>query len=94
MDNEERQEYLKDFVKGTVDEIFDESEAANWTPNELFDVAVWIFNDIVAGLSDQKIVPLDELKRRVQEKMKENIDDVFQQLKNHEQEIISPPEDA
>lgn len=68
MDNEERQEYLKDFVNGTVDEIFDESEAANWTPNELFDVAVWIFNYTVARLSDVKIVPLDELKRRVQEK--------------------------
>lgn len=85
MGNKERQEYLKDFANETVDEIFDESEVAKWTPNELFDVAVWIFNDIVAGLSDKKIVPLDELKRRVQEKMKENIDTVFKQLENHTQ---------
>ncbi len=81
MRDEERQEYLSDYVDGVVDEIFDESEAAKWNPNELFDVGTWIFNGIVAGLSDEKIVPIDELKRRVQEKMKENIDDLFQQLK-------------
>jgi len=81
MRDEERQEYLSDYADGVVDEIFDESEAAMWTPNELFDVGTWIFNGIVAGLSDEKIVPIDELKRRVQEKMKENIDHLFQQLK-------------
>ena len=81
MRDEERQEYLSDYADGVVDEIFDESEAAKWNPNELFDVGTWIFNGIVAGLSDEKIVPIDELKRRVQEKMKENIDHLFQQLK-------------
>lgn len=81
MRDEERQEYLSDFADGIVDEIFDESEAAMWTPNELYDVGTWIFNGIVAGLSDKKIVPIDELKRRVQEKIKEDIDYVFQQLK-------------
>lgn len=81
MRDEEREEYLSDYVDGIVDEIFDESEAAMWTPNELFDVGTWIFNGIIAGLSDMKIVPIDELKRRIQEKMKEDIDHVFQQLK-------------
>lgn len=82
MENEKRKEYLSEFVDSILNEIFDESEAAMWTPNELFDVGTWIFNGIVAGLSDERIVPLAELKRRIQKKMKEDIDDVFQQLED------------
>lgn len=84
MENEKRKEYLSEFVDSILNEIFDESETGMWTPNELFDVGTWIFNGIVAGLSYDKIVPLAELKRRIQEKMKENIDNVFQQLEEEE----------
>ena len=80
MRDKKRDEYLKEFSDSILNEIFDESDAAMWTPNEFFDVGTWIFNGFVEAISEEKIVPLEELKRRVQEKMKENIDDVFQQL--------------
>lgn len=68
------------FVETLMDMYEEKAQESEWNPNDAFDVACWFLGDMVLSLADKKIIPLDELRKRVKEKTADWLDDVFSQI--------------
>lgn len=84
-ERDKRNEELKDFVQRLIEMTNDKIVEKMWTANDLFDVATWYWNQIVESIAIESIIPVDNLEFRVRMLMRENIDKLFNILKEDEE---------
>ena len=74
----------KEFVQELIDLYVNKQDDENWNLNDAFHVTMWFLQGMIARISDNHIMPLDELHRRVTKLVQEEIDYLFKQLKENE----------
>ena len=59
-----------------------------WNENDMFDVCCWFVGEMILKICDAQIIPIEELHERINKKLIEHVDDVFEQI----QEFLSNPD--
>ena len=79
----EKKKIKEDFVQELIDLYVSKQDEENWNLNDGFHVTLWFLQGMIARIADNRIVPLDELHRRITKLVQEQIEDTFRQLKEN-----------
>ena len=70
-----------------VSELAERASKKCWKPADVFDVGCWFLADVIGMVSEHRLVSIDELQRRTKEKLSDYLDDVFDNIRQIENEI-------
>lgn len=79
-----KKEKIIELVRNTHKTTLQVFENEKWNENDLFDFACWLFNSYVNVLALLDIIPLDELQQRISHKMQQNINTLFENIKQED----------
>lgn len=64
----------------------DRHNANYWNNNDTFDVACWFLGVMIMSIEEDHLIPREELKQRIKQKLDVYVDGVFQQIEKHEKD--------